>query len=95
MSASGSSGRGSSLDSGTGPFCFFFEGRHITQLPDHNAAGRCLDKSAEATEDEVKALRGSRVSVLVAGWMSLGRPPLCRARYPEPWSRISPTLTEP
>ena len=61
----------------------FFGGRHFTQLPDRSfqvdmtrflqersitvQRRRCLDKSAEASEGEVKALRavaGSRVSVL-------------------------------
>ena len=54
--------------------------------------GRCLDSSAEATEGEVRALRAVACSLSrVARQCRLTRqepPQLCRARYPEPWSRI-------
>ena len=53
--------------------------------------GRCLDRSAEATEGEVKALRAVAGSL---SWVArqcrpdeAGTASTLQARYPEPWSR--------
>ena len=58
--------------------------------------GRCLDKSAEPSEDEAKVLRAVAGSAM--GRANVGKTrqellQLCRVRHPESWPRTFPTQT--